>query len=40
VLFQSWEPAPAHCLPESNPFTLTGVIDAYLHATLGTDPAP
>jgi hypothetical protein len=35
VLFQSWEPSPAHCLPESNPFTLTGVIDTYLNATLG-----
>jgi len=35
VLFQSWEPSPAHSLPESDPYTLTGVIAAYLNATLG-----
>lgn len=33
VLFQSWEPHPQFCLPESDPATFTGVIDAYLDAT-------
>jgi hypothetical protein len=33
VLFQSWEPHPQFCLPESNPTTFTGVLDAYLDAT-------
>ncbi len=32
VLFQSWEPYPQYCLPESDPTTLTGVIDSYLMA--------
>ena len=32
VLFQSWEPHPKRCLPESDPTTFTGVIDAYLGA--------
>ncbi len=30
VLFQSWEPHPLHCLPETDPTTFTGVIDAYI----------
>jgi len=33
VLFQSWEPHPQYCLPEDNPNTFTGVIDAYISAT-------
>jgi hypothetical protein len=33
VLFQSWEPHPQRCLPESDPSTFTGVIDAYISAT-------
>jgi hypothetical protein len=33
VLFQSWEPHPQYFLPEGNPFTFTGVIDAYIDAT-------
>jgi hypothetical protein len=33
VLFQSWQPHPLLCLPESNPTTFTGVIDAYIDAT-------
>jgi hypothetical protein len=33
VLFQSWQPHPVHCLPESDPTTFTWVIDAYLDAT-------
>jgi hypothetical protein len=33
VLFQSWEPHPTLCLPETSPVTLTGVIDAYLKST-------
>ena len=33
VLFQSWEPHPQFCLPESDPATFTGVLDAYIDAT-------
>jgi hypothetical protein len=33
VLFQSWEPHPQYCLPESDLITFTGVIDAYIDAT-------
>jgi len=33
VLFQSWEPHPQHFLPESDPFTFTGVLDTYIAAT-------
>lgn len=33
VLFQSWEPHPKLCLPETDPTTFTGVIDAYIGAT-------
>ena len=33
VLFQSWLPHPQRCLPESDPTTFTGVIDAYINAT-------
>lgn len=33
VLFQSWEPHPQAFLPETNPFTFTGVLDAYIDAT-------
>jgi len=33
VLFQSWEPHPQYFLPESNPFTFTGVLDTYIDAT-------
>ena len=33
VLFQSWEPHPQLCLPESDATTFTGVIDAYIKAT-------
>jgi hypothetical protein len=33
VLFQSWEPHPQYFLPESNPFTFTGVLDSYIDAT-------
>lgn len=33
VLFQSWEPYPALCLPETDPTTFTGVLDAYIKAT-------
>lgn len=32
VLFQSWQPHPVFCLPESSPVTFTGVIDAYVEA--------
>lgn len=35
VLFQSWEPHPTMCLPESSATTFTGVINAYLTATGG-----
>jgi hypothetical protein len=37
VLFQSWEPHPKRCLPESDPTTFTGVIDAYINARTTTD---
>ena len=33
VLFQSWEPHPVYCLPETNPDTFTGAINAYVTAT-------
>jgi hypothetical protein len=33
VLFQSWQPRPTLCLPETDPATFTGVIDTYLSAT-------
>jgi hypothetical protein len=33
VLFQSWEVHPRFCLPETDPLTFTGVLDAYLDAT-------
>jgi ribonuclease I len=33
VLFQSWEPHPQFCLPETEPTTFTGVLDAYIDAT-------
>jgi hypothetical protein len=33
VLFQSWQPHPQLCLPETDPTTFTGVIDAYIDAT-------
>jgi hypothetical protein len=33
VLFQSWDPHPAYCLPETDPTTLTGVVRQYLYAT-------
>jgi hypothetical protein len=33
VLFQSWQPRPARCLPETDPATFTGVIDTYITAT-------
>jgi hypothetical protein len=33
VLFQSWEPHPLLCLPETDPIAFTGVIDAYIDAT-------
>jgi hypothetical protein len=36
VLFQSWEPHPTYCLPESDSTTFTGLIDAYIQAT-GTE---
>jgi hypothetical protein len=34
VLFQSWEPYPQLCLPETDATTFTGVLDAYIDATL------
>jgi len=37
VLFQSWEQHPYVFLPETNPFTFTGVLDSYIAAT--TTPA-
>jgi hypothetical protein len=33
VLFQSWQPRPTWCLPETDPTTFTGVIDTYITAT-------
>lgn len=33
VLFQSWEPYPQSCLPETDATTFTGVLDAYIDAT-------
>lgn len=36
VLFQSWEPHPRRCMPESDPTTFTGVIEIYLGATMRT----
>jgi hypothetical protein len=33
VLSQSWESHPVFCLPESDPTTFTGVLDAYIEAT-------
>lgn len=36
VLFQSWDPYPQYCLPESDPTSFTGAIDAYISATAGT----
>jgi hypothetical protein len=33
VLFQSWQPRPTLCLPETDPATFTGVIDTYISAT-------
>jgi hypothetical protein len=33
VLFQSWQPRPTLCLPESDPATFTGAIDTYIAAT-------
>jgi hypothetical protein len=33
VLFQSWETYPQLCLPETDPATFTGVLDAYIDAT-------
>jgi hypothetical protein len=32
ALFQSWEPHPQFCLPETDPYTFTGVLDAYVNA--------
>jgi hypothetical protein len=32
VLFQSWQTHPEFCLPESDPTTFTGVLDAYISA--------
>lgn len=32
VLLQSWDPYPQFCLPETDPATFTGVIDAYIDA--------
>ena len=33
VLFQSWEPHPQYCLPETDPASFTGVLDNYIQAT-------
>jgi hypothetical protein len=33
VLFQSWEPHPQLCLPESDPTTFTGAMKTYIDAT-------
>jgi hypothetical protein len=32
VLFQSWQPYPHFCLPETDATTFTGVLDAYIDA--------
>jgi Tol biopolymer transport system component len=40
ALFQSWEPHPLFCLPETDPTTFTGVIDAYINARLHLGPTP
>jgi hypothetical protein len=32
ALFQSWNQHPWHCLPETDPTTFTGVLDAYIAA--------
>jgi len=32
VLFQSWQPRPTLCLPETDPTTFTGVINTYITA--------
>lgn len=37
ALFQSWMQHPRHCLPETDPTTFTGVLDAYL-ATIHGNP--
>ncbi|MBV8155350.1 MAG: hypothetical protein JOY98_13065 [Candidatus Eremiobacteraeota bacterium] len=34
VLFQSWDPYPHYCLPESNPTTFMGVVQAYFNSGL------
>jgi hypothetical protein len=39
VLLQSWDPYPTFCLPETDPTTFTGVLDAYISAT-ATTPRP
>jgi hypothetical protein len=33
VLFQSWQPHPTRCLPESDSATFTGAINTYITAT-------
>jgi hypothetical protein len=33
VLFQSWEPYPQYCLPETDPTSFTGVLETYIQAT-------
>jgi len=40
VLFQSWQPHPRFCLPETNPTTFTSVIDAYVAATTASHRLP
>lgn len=35
VLFQSWQPHPTLCLPETSSTTLTGVVNAYIAASGG-----
>ncbi len=35
-IFQSWMPLPAHALPESQPDTLTSLIDWYLRSDIAT----
>lgn len=34
ALFQSWEPHPQSCLPETDPSAFTSVIDAYIDASV------